>query len=309
MSGMALVASAVLSVTVLYLVLAVVVAHRFTTPKRVLSPEHVGALYERVQFCARDEALQLAASYRRTTGATGAVILVHGRDASRGDELRGTTVSLVLELAARGLSVVMLDLRGHGESEAARLTFGRREPRDVLGAVDFLLARGYQPRSIGILGASMGGVSAIAAAAEEPAIGALVTDSAFARLDDVLHAQFARLTRLPTCVLSGALLAARVLTGESLLHHPPAVNMLQLRGRPTLVIHAERDPFVPVHHAHALAQAGESAVWITPGNRHLASFGVAGREYEALVGAFFARHLAAVAPEVILGETVMADVA
>ena len=155
----------------------------------------------------------------------------------------------------------------------------------------------------------MGGVSAIAAAAEEPAIGALVTDSAFARLDDVLHAQFARLTRLPTCVLSGALLAARVLTGESLLHHPPAVNMLQLRGRPTLVIHAERDPFVPVHHAHALAQAGESAVWITPGNRHLASFGVAGREYEALVGAFFARHLAAVAPEVILGETVMADVA
>ena len=92
MSGMALVASAVLSVTVLYLVLAVVVAHRFTTPKRVLSPEHVGALYERVQFCARDEALQLAASYRRTTGATGAVILVHGRDASRGDELRGLSL-------------------------------------------------------------------------------------------------------------------------------------------------------------------------------------------------------------------------
>ena len=224
MSGMAMVASVILLMAALYAVLAVVVAHVFTTPRRVRSPEHIGALYERVQFCARDEALQLAASYRRTPNATGAVILAHGRDACRGDELRGTTVSLVLELAARGLSVVLVDLRGHGESEGARLTFGRRERRDILGAVDFLLARGYQPSSIGVLGASMGGVSAIAAAAEEPAIGALVTDSAFARLEDVLQAQFTRLTRLPACVLTGALVAARILTGEHLLRHPPTAT-------------------------------------------------------------------------------------
>jgi fermentation-respiration switch protein FrsA (DUF1100 family) len=149
----------------------------------------------------------------------------------------------------------------------------------------------------------------IAAAAEEPAIGALVTDSAFSRLDDLLHSQFTRLTRLPACFLSGALIAARVLTGEHLLRHPPTRNMLLMRGRPTLVIHSARDPFVPVHHAHALAQASEGAVWITPGNRHLSSFGVAGREYVEMVGAFFARHLASVVPEVILVETVMAEVA
>ncbi len=280
-----------------YVVVAVVVAHLFTTPRRMHNTAHEGACYERVQFCARGESLQLIASYRRTPDATGAVILAHGRDSCRGEELRGTTQSLVLELTSRGLSVMMVDLRGHGESDGARLTFGRREQRDILGAVDFLLRRGYQPGRIGVLGASMGGVSAIAAAVQEQAIGALITDSAFASLDAVLSAQFTRLTRLPTFVLAGALVAARVLTGEDLLRHAPALNMRRLRGRPTLVIHAEHDPFVPVQHAHDLAAAGACDAWITSGSRHLASFSVTGPEYLALVGGFFARHLAAESPE------------
>jgi pimeloyl-ACP methyl ester carboxylesterase len=292
----------------LYVVLAVVVAHLFTTPRRIRSRVHDGADYERVQFCARGESLQLIASYRRTAGATGAVILAHGRDSCRGEELRGTTRTLVHELTSRGLSVIMVDLRGHGESDRARLTFGRRERYDILGAVDFLLDRGYEPGRIGVLGASMGGVSAIAAAAEEHAIGALITDSAFASLEEVLTAQFTRLTRLPSFVLRGALVAGRALTGENLLRHAPAENMRRLRGRPTLVIHAEFDPFVPVQHARVLAIAGDCESWITGGSRHLSSFGATGPAYLDLVGVFFARHLgvrAPLAPEAPL----MADVA
>jgi len=293
MSGIVMVTSVGVCMAMLYVVLAVVVAHLFTTPRRVQPAAHDGTIYERVQFSARGESLQLVASYRRAPNATGVVILAHGRDACRGDELRGTTVSLVLELASRGLSVIMIDLRGHGESDRARLTFGHRERRDILGAVDFLLNRGYEPGRIGVLGASMGGVSAIAAAADEHAIGALVTDSAFASLHEVLSAQFTRLTHLPSFVLSGALLAARVLTGEDLLRDPPAQNMLRLRGRPTLVIHARNDPFVPVQHARVLAMAGEGTMWITSGSRHLCSFGMAGREYLDNVGGFFAQHLCA----------------
>ena len=293
MSVMVMLAGAGIVMVLVYVVLAVVVAHLFTTPRRVQPADHTGVSYERVQFCARGESLQLVASYRRTAAATGAVILVHGRDACRGEELRGTTRALVLELASRGFSVVMIDLRGHGESDGARLTFGLRERHDILGAVDFLLHRGYQPGRIGVLGASMGGVSAIAAAAEEQAIGALITDSAFASLHDVLSTQFTRLTRLPSCVLAGALLAARALTGEDLLGHVPAQNMMRLRGRPTLIIHAEHDPFVPVQHARKLAMAGACSMWITPGSRHLSSFGNTGCEYLETVGVFFALHLGA----------------
>jgi uncharacterized protein len=278
----------------LYLVVVTVIAHRFTTPRRVVPSRPPVAFDDRfaaVRFPARHEALQLSAWYGPAPDATGAVILVHGRDACRGDELRGSTFELAGALMQEGLSVLMVDLRGHGDSDRARLTFGRRERRDILGAVDFLLARGYRPTRIGVLGASMGGVSAIGAAAEEPAIGALVTDSAFADFDEVLRVQFSRLTRLPDFFLSGAVLVARALTGEHLTRHPASDDMRRLSGRPTLVIHAERDPFVPVAHAHLLARAAECPLWITRGDRHLASFGVSRPEYTAMVRDFFHQHL------------------
>jgi dipeptidyl aminopeptidase/acylaminoacyl peptidase len=52
----------------------------------------------------------------------------------------------------------MIDLRGHGGSSTARLTYGARESQDVLGAVDWLRARGHG--RIGVLGASMGAAPA-----------------------------------------------------------------------------------------------------------------------------------------------------
>jgi uncharacterized protein len=298
MSGLSMVALvfavAVACGAALYIALIVCVAHLFTTPKRVdvpAPPAVDGATFDRVQFRARDDGLELRAWYRAAPCANGAVILVHGRDACRGSELRGSTFELAAHFAALGLSVLMLDLRGHGESAASRLTFGRKERMDILGAVDFLLSRGYRRGSVGVLGASMGGAGAIAAAAEESAIGAIVTDSSFADLADLLRGQFSRLTRLPGCCLGSALFAARVLTGVDLVRNSPARDMLQLRGRPTLVIHAAGDPFVPVGHAKTLAIAGGTTLWITESERHLGSFNSGAPEYSAVVSNFFSRHL------------------
>jgi len=284
------------------MVLIVVIAHRFTKPRRVTpslpSPVFGAPQLQTVGFPARDDALRLTASYVATPNATGAIILVHGRNACRGAELRGDTSELVAHFVRLGFSVLLVDLRGHGGSATARLTFGRRERRDILGAVDFLLAHGHAPRRIGVLGASMGGVSAIGAAAQEPAIGAIVTDSAFCTLHDVLRMQFVRLTRLPGWCLSGATIVASVLTGERLRHHTAAHDMTRLRGRPTLVIHAQHDPFVPVSHAHALAHAGDAELWITSGNRHLSSYTDGRAEYARVVGGFFHTHLSPIAAQV-----------
>ncbi|MCC7053231.1 MAG: alpha/beta hydrolase [Gemmatimonadaceae bacterium] len=277
--------------------LVVYVAHRFTTPKRVSVPSlsHVSA--ERVEFPARHDRLRLAAWYCPAPQANGVVILVHGRDACRGVELRNSSDTIVERLTAAGLSVLLLDLRGHGDSAPSRLTFGRLEQRDVLGAVDYVLRRGYRRGAVGVLGASMGGASAIAAAVAEPAIGALVTDSAYADLGDLLRCQFTRLTRLPTALLGSALLAARMLTGVDLVHDAPVHLMVGMRGRPTLVIHAAGDPFVPVRHARELAIAGGTTLWVTESDRHLGSFASGVVEYADVVVHFLVRHLLAPAIE------------
>jgi pimeloyl-ACP methyl ester carboxylesterase len=122
-------------------------------------------------------------------------------------------------------------------------------------------------------------------------LGALVTDSTYADLYDVLRLQFRRLTNLPQCLLCGALLAARALTGVSMLQSAPALRIAGRRGFATLVIHAADDPFVPVSHARALAARAECQLWITAGSKHLSSYGVEGRVYLETVATFFSRHL------------------
>ncbi len=297
MSATAVAMAIGLAVVVLHIVACVTVGHLFTTPRRVAPaalPVDAHNDVQRVEFAARVDGTPLAAWYVRAPRAKSAVIFVHGRDGCRGDELRSDTFRLAQRMVAHGMSVVMLDLRGHGESGNARITFGKRESRDVLGAVDFLLARGYLPKQIGVLGASMGGASAIVAAADEPAIGAIVTDSSFACLHELLRVKFTMLTRLPNYCLSGALLVARILTGEDLVRQSPLECMKRVRGRAAMVIHSADDPFVPVEHAHQLAAAGHARKWITAGARHLSSFRTVGHEYDDVVGLFFAQHLRAV---------------
>src|SRR5207247_5020959 len=112
-----------------------------------------------------------------------------------------------------GISVLRIDLRGHGSSSAARLSYGAAERHDVLGAVDWLLERGYDAGRIGVLGASMGASTALLACAEETAIGALVADSPFADFGTMIERQYRRLSGgLPAFLLPGALGCARLLT-------------------------------------------------------------------------------------------------
>lgn len=271
-----------------------IVAHRFTTPKRALSFSSRCAAplsCTCVTLRARVDGVRLAAWYAPVPNAMGAVVLVHGRDAWKGDVLRGEMAPLLAAFHQRQLSVLLVDLRGHGGSDAARLTFGAHESRDVLAAIDFLTHRGFSLGSIGVLGASMGGAAAIAAAAVEPRLGALVTDSTYADLHKVLHMQFQRLTSLPPWLLGSALLAAHVLTGVSMLKSAPEILIAGRRGRATLIIHAADDPFVPVSHAHALALSAACPVWITAGHKHLSSYGLEGRVYLDTVTTFFSRHL------------------
>lgn len=277
--------------TTTYAALTLIVAHRFTLARRVRprpAPDAgCEAQFAPVHFSARGELLRLAAWFAEASDADAAVVLVHGRDACRGDELRSDTFALAHEFLRAGFSVLMLDLRGHGDSAPSRLSYGIHERRDVLGAVDYLLAQGIAPGRIGVLGASMGAVTALGAAAGEPAIGALVLDSAFCSFPEVARAQFSRLTRLPTWMMTGAMFVAGALTRARFSVHTAEHDMRLRVGRPTLVIHSLADPFVPVSHAMHLAAISGAAYWFTDSSRHLGSYAHAPLDYGRRTVAFF----------------------
>lgn len=282
----------------LYLAAGLVIANVLTVPRReplVGDPRAtLGLSYEEARFSARGEAVELGGWFipAPTDSPPGpALILVHGKDGCRTCAFDQSAIALAGALQGRGFSVLMIDLRGHGGSGDGRFTFGLRERNDINGAVDWLLARGFAPGQIGLLGESMGAASAIGAAAAEPAIGALVADSSYAELLPVLEQEFPKTSGLPGFLLPGAVLMGRLVVGEDLASLRPVDEIRRLAPRPVLIVHAAGDPVIGVDHAHRLAAAAGVTPWIIPGDSHTDTFTHAPDAYAERVAAFFTRAL------------------
>lgn len=280
-----------------------VVAHVMTRAKRT-SPYRNTAWddheVDRITFSPRaskfnrDKSLKLAGWFIPAESAQGAILLVHGKDCCRGEELNTDTYALVKTFRDQGFSTLLIDLRGHGESDFARMTYGLHESNDVLGALDWLKSKGFPPSRVGLFGASMGGACAIAAAAQEPSIGALVTDSTFSDFDDMMRRKFRKLSGMPTIFLPGALLVGCLVTRSNFRTNKPVNNVHCFKGRPMLVIHSDADQFVPLDHAQALAKAGDAQLWVTRGDHHMASYRNDPVDYQRRVSLFFCKSLGVV---------------
>lgn len=262
------------------------------TPRRIFnprkSPARRGAACEDVALSPRGGGPRLAAWSMPAPGAQRAIILTHGKDASRTAEFFGRFAEFAGRLQARGFHVLMLDMRGHGQSEAGGHTFGDRERLDVLGAWDWLRGRGFGPGAIGLLGVSMGAAASIGALALEPEIRAVVADCGYADLPALIGNRWRALTRLPLVfALPGWWLAQRF-AGSDLRDARPVRWMRKVDGQKVLVIHGDRDRVVPVQDAYALwAARPECDLWIVHGARHGGCYAKNPERYLERVCAFF----------------------
>lgn len=284
----------VLSALASYIGIATLAAWRLTTPRRrtpSLDPATAGMRCEDTWFSARGEPVTIAAWHLPAPEATRAIIIAHGVGGCRGKEFTVGSHQLLEHLVECGFTVLVLDLRGHGASSPAPMTYGLSERHDVLGAVDWLIKRGYAPGAIGVLGVGMGGVAAIGAAYTEPAIGALVLDSVYADFSSMMRRHFHSYSRLPRVWLPGALLVGRLLTGARLAQLHPAALLQTLGPRPVMIVHARGDGVVPIEDAQALARSGSGLLWLTGGASHLGSFAADQQAYCQRIEQFFSAAL------------------
>ena len=279
-----------------YLGLGLAVVLHLSRPRRSFDPANSPAAqqlaYKDVRFPARGGDAEIAGWYVEHAAGRHALVIVHGKDSSRTREHSGRTAELMARLYRRGFALLAIDLRGHGQSSPGRLSFGINEHRDILGAVDWLRAQGYPPGSIGVLGVSLGGASTIMAAAREPAIGAAVSDCAYAEFAPIMRANFRRVTHLPPFLISSAELWNRLIAGTDILGVRPVADVGRIAPRPLLIIHGSADQLIPLEHAYALHAAyPESELWVLPGVRHAAAFVSGPDAYVEHVATFFARSL------------------
>ena len=260
--------SAVLGLTTLgFGLISTMAANALTKPHcRPLAeghtPANLGVEFEEVRFAAHGDGTPIAGWFIPSEGSHRAIVFVHGKDANRtseldrdlGDDLPGEFPDLAVALGKRGFSVLMIDLRGHGQSGRARFGFGRTERLDVRGAVDWLAARGFQPGRIGVLGVSMGAAAGIGATSEDDRIGALVADSGYAELALLVESHWTSETHLPALFLGGTKWLGKHWFGVDIDAVRPVDEIGAIR-RPILLIHGDADPITPAEHAWRLKRA------------------------------------------------------
>ncbi len=270
-----------------YSALAVYKAHDYTTtprqPTGETTPRDFGMPYDVVSFPTQsDDSLILQGWWIGQERTARAIVLVHGRYQNRTSML-----DLARRLWERGYSLLLFDLRGHGMSPSASCTYGLREQWDVLGAVDFVAGQGIERDSIGVLGWSLGGASALMAMEHEPGLAAVVSDSAYADGSPLLARNLLR---------PGLKLALRVVEGVNIDDVQPARSVARAETGRVFLIHGSADRAVPIAQMRKIEQSGGSRVvepWVVSDAGHLGAFARVPDEYVDRVDRFFRATLVA----------------
>ncbi len=181
------------------------------------------------------------------------MVLVHGW---------GSNKSAMLDRAALlhdRYNLVFLDLRNHGQSEAAPTTQGVREASDVAAVVDWLeTTKG--PEQIAAFGVSMGGVTALNEADSDERIDAVIIESTHATMANAAQARL-QVAGYPLS-LPGSwaiLLGTLARTGQDVSSADAVQAIARLDERPVLIVTGGNDDSIGENDAADLLAAAEEA--------------------------------------------------
>ncbi len=195
-------------------------------------------------------------------------------------------------LVRHGYGVLLLDMRGNGESDGRSNAFGWGSGKDIEAALDFLAARAdVQDGAIGGLGLSVGGEQLLEAAARDRRLRAVVSDGAGYR---TLHEYrkeggIANALLLPQAALLFG--AVRVLSPE---RYPEPIDELVGRVAPRAILLIEAghgqggETLNPLYFERA---GGSKERWLIPEAGHTGGLDARPEEYERRVVGFLDRHL------------------
>ena len=251
------------------------------------NPGQYGLDYEAVSFTSLYKDLTLRGWFLPAPGSDKVIIMVHGNGHNRNDPEIGM-LDIAARLVEHDFNVLMFDLHGFGESDGNTVSGGYYEKEDVKGAVAYISERGFN--NIGVLGFSLGAVASLLAAAEDEQIDAVVADSSFADLNDIMEPEFAKRTKAPKFFLRPILYMIKLMFGVDFAAIRPVEAVPEIAPRPVLFIHGGLDDMIPPEHARRLYEASASPdnlLWLVPECGHTRAFQERPEEFISWVTSFF----------------------
>lgn len=253
-----------------------------------LTEQEAGKPVDRVSFQAID-GVELVGWFVPGDGEGATIVVSHGSGANGPGTYPG-----VAFLNRAGYNVFVFDHRAHGQSGGDSTTLGPREVGDMRGAVAYLRSRrDVDADRIGAIGCSMGSGVSIGAAAQDPAIGAVVAESVYADMRELWgRFGYTGIRNTPIHWSWGLPMrwATWLWTGQTGASFKPEALIGRISPRPTLIIHGEHDNAAcTVADAHRLYQAAQEPkeLWIVPGAGHCSAHSTWPQEYEERVTRFF----------------------
>ena len=217
-------------------------------PNYTFTPFELDVPFGDVAFTAPD-GVPLAGWWLDRPESPIVVICAHGHRGNKSDML-----GIGSGLWRAGHSVLLFDFRGNGDSGDGPQSLAHHEQRDLSAAVDLVRERRPDAR-IAVVSFSMGASTAILTAADDHRIEALVADSPFATLSDVVAAGYRR-HRLPSePLIPVADLVNRLRYGYAFAEVRPLDRIGAISPRPLLLLHGADDRVIPYSHALQLAEA------------------------------------------------------
>ena len=209
-----------------------------------------------------------------------AVIWASGISANRRNGLRHADYYL-----ERGFSVVLLDLRGTGQSERVPVSMGWHERHDLAAAKDWLHTKGYE--HVGAHGHSLGAATIIYSLQEVEDYAFIALESAYDTIDSALDNRLAmfsvpRFLGWPTTVFTQWYASVRTRDLRPVEH-------IALSRVPTIVMAGDAEPELPVRDTLAIFEACEAPLkrlHLFEGHGHTNHYRRAPEEWEALMNTF-----------------------
>lgn len=268
-------------------------AWTLTHPRRkplTRTPADLGIAFEDARFSTEDGILLSGWFIPPRNGHT--LIACHGILDNREQFLEQAAA-----LARRGYGFLLYDARAHGTSGGSYCTYGHNEIKDVAAAISYLAARPeVDTRHLGIMGNSLGGITAIRAAARMPQLRVVMTESTFADFARDIGKAFTRFTRLPAFPFA----PLTIFWGERITHIDlnvirPVQDIAAIAPRPILLISDLLDAIVdePFDGESLYANAGDpKELWQLPDCQHVQCYSTHPDAYLSRVGAFLDKWLA-----------------
>lgn len=257
-----------------YFGISLFVAHVMTSrlsPHLDISAKLISKNYEDIEFKTSDN-LTLRGWFF-PADSNKAILMVTGLIPNRTNtEYLGPMV--VKDLLVAGYNVLVYDTRAHGVSDGDRVGFGSVEGRDVIGAIDYLRGRGFDPAKIGIIADSTGAISTLMVADQLNDVGALIIDSAATKFQTVVADRLWKEKFIPPFFDPIIFLFDKIFFGVDLSKVTTADKVRNVPERKFLFLHAAKDETIPVKNSSDLFAVANknSRLVVFPDGGHIETY-------------------------------------